>query len=158
MSRFPVVQSEFRRSSRARRLGELVRSVGRGLGLLCSRCRQKARQVRQPVPLGGVFASFLGRAIAGKSGSGRMLEIEERLALGPRKYLYLVRCGDERLLVASSGEAALECLALPCREGSLEALPGSAEQPRRALRTLDGARRRGRARAGVRFARREGRR
>lgn len=43
----------------------------------------------------------------------RQLAVEERLTLGPKQHLYLVRCGEQRLLVASAGEAALQWMAMP---------------------------------------------
>ncbi len=42
----------------------------------------------------------------------RQLALEERLTLGPKQHLYLVRCGEARLLVASAGEGALQWMTL----------------------------------------------
>jgi flagellar biogenesis protein FliO len=56
----------------------------------------------------------------------RQLSVEERLTLGPRQHLYLVRCGEARLLLASAGEAALQWIAMP----EADAVPDEPEKLR----------------------------
>jgi hypothetical protein len=55
----------------------------------------------------------MGRALGAQGARSRTLAVEERLTLGPKQHMYVVRCGQRRLLVASAGEAALQWMALP---------------------------------------------
>uniref|UniRef100_A0A7V5CTQ2 Uncharacterized protein n=1 Tax=Acidobacterium capsulatum TaxID=33075 RepID=A0A7V5CTQ2_9BACT len=58
-----------------------------------------------------------GAAVAVRT---RQLAVEERLTLGPRQHLYLVRCGETRLLVGSAGEGALQWTVIPAGEAATD--------------------------------------
>lgn len=93
-------------------LGRVFHSVGRGWS------RWKKQAGRNPRTahgggLGTVVGAVMGRALTARGTSGRMLAVEERLTLGPKQHMYLIRCGEQRLLVASAGEAALQWMMLP---------------------------------------------
>lgn len=63
-----------------------------------------------------------GAAVAART---RQLAVEERLSLGPKQHLYLVRCGQTHLLVGSAGEGALQWMIVPAEQS----LPDSGERP-----------------------------
>jgi len=58
-----------------------------------------------------------GAAMAART---RQLAVEERLTLGPKQHLYLVRCGETRLLVGSAGEGALQWMVVPAEQAALD--------------------------------------
>lgn len=83
--------------------------------------RQGAMGVRQAFRASGsVLKATLagGRFRAMGHSSTRQLVLEERLTLGPKQHLYLVRCGDRQLLVGSAGEAALQWMPLSVQDSS----------------------------------------
>lgn len=135
MSTAPVMQGEVRASDPRRllvdRVGVLLRRVCRTVGRGWARWKKQA--ARKPAAangggLGLVMGAVMGRALAAKGARGRMLAVEERLALGPKQHMYLVRCGEQRVLVASAGESALQWMMLPEGSGQEEAGSGEAGQ------------------------------
>jgi flagellar biogenesis protein FliO len=72
---------------------------GRGLG---AKCRRIASWI------GGLLAARL----AGRSQADveRALHIEEKLSMGPKKVLYLVRCRDREFLVAAGADTIVSML------------------------------------------------
>jgi flagellar biogenesis protein FliO len=68
-----------------------ARSPGYPAGLLAQRIARRARSA---------FEKFLRRA----QSSDRLLLIEERIAIGPKKTLLLVNCAGRRFLVATAGD------------------------------------------------------
>lgn len=97
-------------------LGRAWRSVGRGW----AHWRKQAGE-RQLVAHGGLagggLSAWMGRTLTGKGARTRVLAVEERLTLGPKQHMFLIRCGEQRLLVASAGEGALQWMALPEETG-----------------------------------------
>jgi flagellar biogenesis protein FliO len=56
--------------------------------------------------------SAIGRGLTGllkkaQAASDSALRIEERLSLGPKKMLYLVRCREKEFLIATGNDAAI---------------------------------------------------
>jgi hypothetical protein len=79
-----------------------------------------ASRMRRPAGAGLQRWSRLrlpGAAVAART---RQLAVEERLTLGPRQQLYLVRCGETRLLVGSAGEGALQWTVMPAGEAATD--------------------------------------
>ena len=120
MSTAPVVQTRFRGSDPRRVLVEraavLFGRVRRSLGRGWAQWRKQAGP-RLAAAIGGGLGAMMGRALTAKGTRSRMLAVEERLTLGPKQHLYVIRCGEQRLLVASAGEAALQWMALPEESG-----------------------------------------
>jgi hypothetical protein len=86
--------------------------LGRAWTLL-RRCCRVIGSLRHPAA--GAVRSWIrlrmpGAAVATRA---RQLAVEERLPLGPKQHLYLVRCGGARLLVSSGGDGALQWMAMP---------------------------------------------
>lgn len=54
--------------------------------------------------LRGVFHKLLRRFISVASTDQRALAIEDRVSIGPKKSLLLVRCHGQRYLIASTGD------------------------------------------------------
>lgn len=98
-------------------LRRLFRVLGRGWRWWRSRARRNFAAAK-----GGGLGAVMG-ALAARGGRNRMLSVEERLTLGPKQHMYLIRCGERRLLVASAVEGTIEWMALPG-----EGLPGQAEE------------------------------
>jgi hypothetical protein len=92
--------------------GVLLRRFFRVLGRGWKRWRSRARKNFSAAKGGGGLGAVMG-ALAPRGGRSRMLSVEERLTLGPKQHMYLVRCGEERLLVASAVEGSLEWMTLP---------------------------------------------
>lgn len=98
--------------------------------MLCERAfglfrRQGSIGVRQAFRASGsVLKATLvgGRFRSMGHSSTRQLVLEERLTLGPKQHLYLVRCGDRQLLVGSAGEAALQWMPLSSQNASAVAV------------------------------------
>lgn len=127
MSTAPVVRTDIHvhetRSLLLERVGVLLRRACRSLGAGLARSRKQAGKA--PAATGGLFASLVGGALTAKRAHSRILAVEERLTLGPKQHMYLVRCGEQRLLVASAGEGALQWMAMPGAIG-----PGEGELQR----------------------------
>lgn len=94
------------------RAAVLLRRIWHGMGRAWAQQRGRQAAGRQPMATRGLSA-LLGRALTGRSAGGRMLAVEERLALGPKQHLYVIRCGEQRLLLASAVEGSLQWMALP---------------------------------------------
>jgi hypothetical protein len=116
MSTVPAWQAETRmsgmRSLLAERAAVLLRRIWHGMGRAWAQQRRRQAAGRTSAGTGGLSA-LLGRALTGRSAGGRMLAVEERLALGPKQHLYVIRCGEQRLLLASAAEGSLQWMALP---------------------------------------------
>lgn len=98
----------------AERAAVLLRRIWHGMGRAQQRRRQAAGRLSAGTGgLGAGISVLLGRALTGRISGGRMLALEERLALGPKQHLYLIRCGDQRLLLASAAEGSLQWMPLP---------------------------------------------
>ena len=128
MSTAPVMQGQVRVSDPRRllvdRVGVVLGRMFRSLRGGFARWRRQAKKNRAAANGGGLgllMGAVMGRALAAKGARGRMLAVEERLALGPKQHMYLVRCGEQRLLVASAGESALQWMMLPEEPGQEEA-------------------------------------
>lgn len=114
MARNRVRENDPRRLLLAR-AAVLVERTGRSLSRMLARAWKwwRGRAQARGLAGGGAMSAAIGRALAGKGSRSRMLAVEERLALGPKQHLYVIRCGNRRLLVASAGEAALQWMTLP---------------------------------------------
>lgn len=78
--------------------------------------QQGSSSVRSALRASGSMmkATFLrGNYHSGGHNAERQLVLEERLTLGPKQHLYLIRCGERQLLVGSAGEGALQWMPLP---------------------------------------------
>ncbi len=121
MSTAPVVETGMRAADPRRLLVEraavLLRRAGRMVGRAWTRWRRHAGG-RLPASGGGMLGAAMSRALGAQVARRRMLAVEERLTLGPKQHMYVVRCGERRLLVASAGEAALQWMALPEENGA----------------------------------------
>lgn len=95
-------------------LGPLLRKLWRSAGRLR---RQAGDGVQRWIKLRLPGATMAART--------RQLAVEERLTLAPKQHLYLVRCGETRLLVGSAGEGALQWMVVPAEQ----AAPDFAEMP-----------------------------
>lgn len=102
-------------------VGRFFRVLGRGWRQWRRRARKNFASAK-----GGGLGAVMG-ALAARGGRERRLSVEERLTLGPKQHLYLVRCGEERLLVASAVEGTIEWRAWPGEDGAGLGLPGQAE-------------------------------
>lgn len=134
MSTAPVMRGHVRVSDPRRLLVEraavLLGRMFRGLRGGFARWRRRAEKNRAAANGGGLgllMGAVMGRALTAKGARGRMLAVEERLALGPKQHMYLVRCGEQRLLVASAGESALQWMMLPEDSGQTKAGQGEVE-------------------------------
>ena len=124
MSTAPALQAQTRVSDArpllAERAAILLRRIFRSLGRGWAQRRPAA--ARRPSAatggLGAVMSAVLGRALTRRRAGGRMLAVEERLALGPKQHLYVIRCGEQRLLLASAAEGSLQWMALPEEQAS----------------------------------------
>lgn len=124
MSTAPVTRNEMRmsgaRSLLMNRMQVLLLRTCRSVGAVWTRWKQQSPR-NASTTRSGLLAVMMGRALAAKGVHGRLLAVEERLALGPKQHMYVIRCGTQRLLVASAGEAALQWMALPGEDESRSA-------------------------------------
>jgi hypothetical protein len=75
------------------------------------------KPILQPAGFPGrVWAFFASRWAVTKRGGERLLVLEDRLAIGPKKSLALVQCAGRRYLVAVSGDAIAALQEVPSRE------------------------------------------
>lgn len=132
MSTASVTRNEMRmsgaRSLLMDRMQVLLLRTCRSVGAVWTRWRQQSRR-NAPATRSGLLAAMMGRALAAKGVHGRLLTVEERLTLGPKQHMYVIRCGTQRLLVASAGEAALQWMALPGENESRPAEVASMVEP-----------------------------
>jgi hypothetical protein len=122
MSTAPVAQGGVRRQDTRGLLVDRVTVLLGRAGRMVRRAwvgwRQQASAARRTglISNGLGLGAVMGRALTGSSGRSRLLALEERLTLGPKQHLYVIRCGERRLLVASAGEAALQWMQLPLED------------------------------------------
>jgi hypothetical protein len=94
----------------------LLRRMWHDMGQVWRRQRRRQAAARPQRATGGLcggMGALLGRAWTGRRTGGRILAVEERLALGPKQHLYVIRCGEQRLLLASAAEGSMQWMALP---------------------------------------------
>ncbi|MGC8549993.1 MAG: flagellar biosynthetic protein FliO [Acidobacteriaceae bacterium] len=124
MSTAPALQAPTRLSGQrpllVERAAMVLRRVFGSMGQAWARQRRRqaaarplSRSAGKSAGLGAGISALLGRTLTGRRPGGRMLAVEERLALGPKQHLYVIRCGEQRMLLASAAEGSLQWMALP---------------------------------------------
>ena len=115
MSTAPALQAPTRLSGRrpllVERTAMVLRRVFGSMGRALARQRRRQAAAGSSAGSAGISAgisALLGRPLTGRRAAGRMLAVEERLALGPKQHLYVIRCGEQRMLLASAAEGSLQ--------------------------------------------------